>query len=63
MMKAMLKTLREEYLLNPINYPLTMVTENGLNVVYGFSGYNVGLSSLIMKILIDKEVEDVFNWD
>ncbi len=35
----------------PNKYPLTMVTENGLNVVYGFSGYNVGLSSLIMKIL------------
>jgi 5-hydroxyisourate hydrolase-like protein (transthyretin family) len=34
----------------PNKYPLTIVTENGLNVVYGFSGYNVGLSSLIMKI-------------
>ncbi|GKX30722.1 transglutaminase [Vallitalea longa] len=36
---------------DPDKLPLILLTNNGLNVVYAFSGYNVGLSDLIIKII------------
>jgi transglutaminase-like putative cysteine protease len=37
--------------LNPDEMPLIIVTDNGLNVVYASSGYNVGIMDLIIKII------------
>ncbi|WP_273326795.1 transglutaminase domain-containing protein [Vallitalea guaymasensis] len=36
---------------DPDKLPLILLTNKGLNVVYAFSGYNVGLSDLIIKII------------
>lgn len=36
--------------LNPGEMPLTIVTDNGLNVAYSSSGYNVGIMDMIIKI-------------
>lgn len=36
---------------DPDKLPLIIVTNTGLNVVYSFSGYNVGVSDLIVKII------------
>ncbi|GMQ59095.1 transglutaminase domain-containing protein [Vallitalea sediminicola] len=36
---------------DPDKLPLILITNKGLNVVYAFSGYNVGLSDLIIKII------------
>lgn len=36
---------------DPDKLPLILVTNNGLNVLYAFSGYNVGVIELIIKII------------
>lgn len=36
--------------LNPDEMPLIIITDNGLNVVYSSSGYNVGIMDMIIKI-------------
>lgn len=37
--------------LNPDELPLIIVTNHGLNVIYSFSGYNVGIIDLVNKII------------
>ncbi|MDR2899855.1 MAG: hypothetical protein LBU94_06045, partial [Clostridiales bacterium] len=36
---------------DPGKLPLTMVSKKGLNAVYAFSGYNVGIAHLITNII------------
>lgn len=44
-------TIARRMYLNPDELPLIIVTRDGLNVVYSFSGYNVGITDLIIKVI------------
>lgn len=46
-----LSSLARRMYVDPDKLPLVILTNTGLNGIYGSSGYNVGLGALILKIL------------